>query len=509
MPESGKTKSAWTDVERPEYPELKESLRCDVLVVGAGISGLSCAYMLARAGKNVIVVDGARVCAGETQRTTAHISDLIDDSYQEVEGIYGEENMRLVKDSLTASIAKIEEIIASEKIDCDFSRLDAYLFLAPGCTFDPHKEREAGLKAGFEEIEFIEALPQVTHHPQALRYPSQAQFHVVKYLNGLCKALDKMGVKIFQNSRVEKVEPKAEVDGEKMPRATFKNKETIAAADIVIATNGPIIDFTIQTKQSAFRTFVIALKIEKGRLPRALYWDTKEPYHYARLAPIDSNDREELLVVGGEDHRVGEENDAEERFAKLINWTKQTFDIEGEVVYSWSGQVYEPTDILGFIGQDPELGKHVYVATGDSGMGITNGTVAGMLLTDLIMGKKNPWTEVYSPARQTIKALGNYISENAHNLSHYKDLVLAKTVAEADIPFGEGALIEQGGKKLAVYRDESGGLTKVSPYCTHLQGVVCWNSCESSWDCPVHGSRFTATGEVIYGPADGDLEPRS
>ena len=505
MPESGKTKSAWTDVERPTFPKLEKSISTEVCIVGAGIAGLSCAYMLALEGKKVVVVDAGRVICGETQRTTAHISDVVDDSYQEVERIYGQEKMRLVKESLTSSIKKIESIISTESIDCDYSRLDAFLWLDPKLQEKNanflQKEKQASTAAGFENIEFIESLSTISGSPPALRFPDQAQFHVVKYLNALCAALTRMDVQIFQDTRVEKVDPKTG------PQLTLNNNTTITAKDVIIASNGPIIDFAIQTKQASYRSFVIALKVPKGAVPDGLYWDTEEPYHYVRKQKLDTSDTKELLIAGGEDHRVGENNDAEQRFTNLIDWTRKMFNVTGEIAYKWSGQVYEPTDALGFIGEDPELGKHIYVVTGDSGMGITNGTIAGMLLTDLIMGRENPWTEIYSPARQTIKALGTYIGENAHSLSHYKDLVLAKTVKENEIAADDGGIIEQNGKKVAAYRNPEGHLTLVSPLCTHLGGLVCWNSCESSWDCPVHGSRFTAEGEVIYGPADGDLKP--
>ena len=289
----------------------------------------------------------------------------------------------------------------------------------------------------------------------------------------------------------------------------MKNKSTVTSKDIIVATNGPIIDFSIQTKQAAYRTFAIAMQVKKDAIPDALYWDTEEPYHYVRKQPLADNEGEELLIVGGEDHRVGEYNDADERFARLEKWTEETFGVEGTVLYRWSGQVYEPTDALGFIGRDPELGDHIYVATGDSGMGITNGTIAGMLLTDLILGRENVWAKLDSPARQTIKAMGNYIGENIHSLSHYKDIVWSKTVDESTIAANEGGIIEREHKKLAAYRESPNELKTLSPYCTHLGGLVCWNSCESSWDCPVHGSRFTGTGEVIYGPADGDLKAQS
>lgn len=505
-PESGKTKTIWLETERPEYPALDKNLECDVLVIGAGVTGLTCAYLLAKENKKVVVVESGRLMSGETQRTTAHLSDQIDDSYVEILRIYGEEKAKLIRESFTASINKIEEIVGAENIDCDFSRLDAYLFKADTTPNDYlEKELEAGLKAGLFNVAMIESLETIKGLPPALKYTNQAQIHVIKYLNGLCKTLDKLGVQIFQESRVEKVDNKGE--HKERPQAVLKNKKIISAKDIIVATNGPIIDFSIQTKQVAYRTFAIGIRIAKGLVPPALYWDTEEMYHYVRLQPLENSDDDELLIVGGEDHRVGEANDAEDRFARLQKWAEEKFQIKGPVVYKWSGQVYEPTDALGFIGEDPELGKHIYVATGDSGMGINNGTIAGILLTDLICYRENPWAEVYSPARQTLKALGNYIGENIHSLSHYKENVLpGGTIKEEEIPFGEGGIIDVGGKKAAAYRHQSGELTKVSAYCTHMGGVVCWNSCESSWDCPVHGSRFEGTGEVIYGPADGNLE---
>ena len=500
LPESGKTHTPWLNTKRLEFAKLEQDAQCEVLVIGAGVTGLMCAYKLAKEGKKIIVVDSGRMCSGETQRTTAHLCDQIDDTYTEIDRVFGADDSKLIRESLTASIDLIEQIVADEKIDCDFERVPGYLFLSENAhDFDLQKEKDLGLKAGLRAVENITILDCVTGGPAALKYPDQAQIHSVKFLNGLCTALKKIGVEIFQESRVVKVDKKG-------PQATLKNDVKISATDIIIATNGPIIDFSIQTKQVAYRSYVVGIRVIKDAIPRALFWDTEDPYHYARLHSIDETEEEELFIVGGEDHRVGEKDDAEDRFEKLVNWAKEKFGANGLVEYKWSGQVYEPTDMLGFIGQDPELGKHIYVATGDSGMGITNGAVASMLLTDLIMHRENAWQKIYSLSRQTLKALPDYIVESTHSVAHYAELLVpGKKIDADDIKNDSGRLVEEGGKKVAAYRDKDGALSKVSPYCTHLKGVVCWNSCESSWDCPVHGSRFMGTGEVIYGPADGDL----
>lgn len=508
LPESGTTRTPWLEVKRPDYPILDRSLECDVLVIGAGIAGLTCAYLLAKEGKAVVVLDSGRIISGETQRTTAHLSDQMDDFYIETEKIFGVANSRVIRESLTASIDKIEEIVKAENIDCDFERVPAYLFAARDTPADLLKnEREAGLRAGIRQIDYLAECDAIPSRPQALRYHRQAQIHVVKYLKGICKALHKMDVQIFQGSGVTRVDNKGQ--HKDRPQGILYNDQTVTAGSIIVATNGPIIDFAIQTRQIAYRTFAIALKVPPDSIQKALYWDTHEPYHYVRLQRIDDDPANELLIVGGENHRVGEFDDAPKRFAALKEWAIDTFNLSPEVIcnYEWSGQVYEPTDLLGFIGLDPDMGSNVYVATGDSGMGINNGTIAGILLTDLIMGRDNPWTNIYSPGRIKPAALTDYVIENARSLSHYAANILpSKIKAQSQIPNGHGAILDEGVHKLAAYKDDGGNVSRMSAYCTHLNGVVCWNSCEKSWDCPVHGSRFTAEGQRIYGPADGDLK---
>jgi nitrite reductase/ring-hydroxylating ferredoxin subunit len=236
---------------------------------------------------------------------------------------------------------------------------------------------------------------------------------------------------------------------------------------------------------------------------RGLYWDTGDPYHYVRLQRENGYD---VLIVGGEDHKTGQENDGNERFARLEQWTRARFPAALEVEYRWSGQVMEPVDGLAFIGRNPLDEDNVYIATGDSGQGMTHGTIAGMLLSDLIQGRKNRWEDLYSPSRIRLKSLPEYASENINVAGQYADYVTAGDIkSESELRPGEGAIMRDGVSKVAVRRDENGNVQKLSAVCPHLGCIVAWNSTEQTWDCPCHGSRFSASGRVYQGPANSDL----
>jgi len=236
---------------------------------------------------------------------------------------------------------------------------------------------------------------------------------------------------------------------------------------------------------------------------RALYWDTGDPYHYVRLQRENGHD---VLIVGGEDHKTGQANDGQERFARLEQWTRQRFPQSLEVQYRWSGQVMEPVDGIAFIGRNPLDDDNVYIATGDSGQGMTHGTIAGMLLSDLIQGRKNKWEDLYSPSRIRLKSLPEYASENINVAGQYADYVTAGDIkSESELRPGEGAVMRDGVSKIAVRRDENGNIHKLSAVCPHLGCIVAWNSTEDTWDCPCHGSRFSAEGRVYQGPANDDL----
>jgi len=251
---------------------------------------------------------------------------------------------------------------------------------------------------------------------------------------------------------------------------------------------------------------VIAARIPRGTLTHALYWDTLDPYHYIRLQEVDplldTRRTEELLIVGGEDHKTGQADDAEERFKRLEEWTRQRFPSIGNIEFRWSGQILEPVDYMAFIGRNPGTDQHIFIATGDSGNGITHGTIAGILLTDLILGRPNPWSKLYDPSRVTLRATPSFLRENVNVAGQYTDWVSGGDVDSYDnIAPGAGAVVRRGMKKIAVYRDDQGSIHELSAVCTHLYCIVAWNSIERTWDCPCHGSRFDPYGRVVNGPA--------
>lgn len=497
------TVSAWqiTDNKSLPYPRLNKNIQVDVCVVGAGISGLTTAFLLQKVGKSVAVVDAWGLGSGETGRTTAHLTAVLDDRFYNLEKIYGEENARLAAGSHRAAIDLIESIVEENNITCDFERLDGYLVaLTPEQEKNLEKETEACKRAGFQNLESLLTVPLsgIKAGP-ALRFPDQATFHIAKYMQGLAKLFLEQGGQIFTNSRVVEVK-----DGKTVSIKT-EGEYRIEAQAAVVATNTPINDWVqMHTKQAAYRTYVVAFKIPKDSYSPFLLWDMPNPYHYARIV---RGPNEDLLVVGGEDHKTGQANDAEKRYERLEEWSRSHFEILGPVAYRWSGQVMEPVDYLAFIGRNPRS-ENIYIVTGDSGNGMTHGTLAGILITDLIQGRTNPWGKIYDPSRKTIQTAPSFIKENANVVAcMVSDWVAPSEVHKtADIPVNEGAIMRKGASKVAVFKDEEGALHECSAVCTHLGCIVQWNSGEKSWDCPCHGSRFDTDGNILNGPAIKSLE---
>jgi glycine/D-amino acid oxidase-like deaminating enzyme/nitrite reductase/ring-hydroxylating ferredoxin subunit len=506
---SGTSLSYWLDsVEPLIYSPLNEDVKTDVLIIGAGISGLSVAYILSKAGHNVTVIEDGFVGSGETGRTTAHIVNALDDRFSEIEKRLGEKDAVYAAASHSSAIDFIENVIKQENIPCGFMRLDGYLFLHPSDKLKTlEDELEVTNRIGLK-TELIDDIPGIQNvDGPALHFPRQAQFHPMKYLKGLGEAITKYGGRIYTETHANEIK-------ENLVKA---NGYTIEAKNIVVATNSPVNDLvTMHTKQHPYRTYVIGALVPKGSLPYALWWDTgdmqsrwvTDPYHYVRLQPYD--DSFDLIIGGGEDHKTGQadkENIPEEdRFDNLIAWMNKRFPMMGEVVYKWSGQVLEPIDSLAFIGRNPG-DEHIYICTGDSGNGMTHGTIGGMLISDLIQGVPNAWEKIYSPSRITLKAAGDFLKEAGNMAAQYLDYLSPGDIKSTDnLAPMQGAIVNVGVKKVAVYKDEKETLHAYSAICPHLGCVVQWNAAERSFDCPCHGSRFTCEGKVVNGPAQSDLK---
>lgn len=505
--DSGQNLSIWMETaEVPAPSPLTENSDIDVCVIGAGIAGMTTAYLLVREGKSVVVLDDGRIGGGMTERTTAHLTNVLDDRFFELERLHGEKGARLAAHSHSAAIDLIESITTTEKIDCDFERLDGYLFVPPGeSTEILDRELAATHRAGLQ-AERVERAPLGDFDTGlCLRFPNQAQFHPMKYLAGLAVAIERDGGRIFTGTHVE------EIKGGSPARIKTSEGHLVTAGAVVVATNTPVNDLlAVHTKQAPYMTYVIGARVPRGSVTRALYWDTPDPYHYVRLHSVNDSQAggHDILIVGGEDHKTGQEDDAEDRYGRLEAWTRERFPMAGQIEYRWSGQVMEPVDGLAFIGRNPLDADNVYIATGDSGNGMTHGSIAGLLLTDLILGRDNEWTTLYDPTRKTLLAAYDFAKENLNVVAQFADWVTGGDVdSPQEVTPGEGAVIRRGLTKVAVYRDEQGTLYECSAVCTHLGCIVAWNGDEKTWDCPCHGSRYDAFGKVISGPAISDLTP--
>jgi glycine/D-amino acid oxidase-like deaminating enzyme/nitrite reductase/ring-hydroxylating ferredoxin subunit len=506
-PTSGTTTSVWmATADTPVEKVLGEDTSANVCIIGAGIAGMTTAYLLAREGKAVIVLDDGPIGGGMTARTTAHLTNALDDRFYELERLFGEEGSRLAAESHTAAIDRVAAIIRQEKIDCEFERVDGYLFIPPNGRIKViEDELPAAHRAGLTGVRRLERAPVESFDTgPCLHFPQQGQFHPLKYLTGLARAIERDGGRIFTGTHADKIKGGSEA------YVTTTGGYKVAADAIVVATNSPVNDLVaIHTKQAPYTTYVIGARIPKGSVPPILLWDAPadlwDPYHYLRIERADDHD---VLIVGGEDHKTGQQHDGSQRWGKLEQWTRNRFPMAEEIEFRWSGQVMEPVDGLAFIGRNPLDDDNVFIATGDSGMGMTHGTIAGMLLTDLIVGRENPWTELYDPSRKTVGAVKDFAEENINVAAQYTDVLTGGDVDSVDeIAKGEGAVLRSGLSKIAVYRDEDGMIHRMSAACVHLGCIVTWNAAEKTWDCPCHGSRYDANGAVINGPANSDLPP--
>jgi glycine/D-amino acid oxidase-like deaminating enzyme/nitrite reductase/ring-hydroxylating ferredoxin subunit len=508
-----RSRSLWQTSTSLTTTPLQKHARADVCVIGAGIAGLTTAYQLAREGRSVIVIDAVAIGGGETSATTAHLSNEIDDTYEEILRLHGPDGARLACDSHRAAIDRIEAICRLEHFACGFERVDGYLFLGKGSKEKELDNELEAARAANVEVEKLPTAPvQGFSSGPCLRFRNQGQFHPIKYLEGLANAFKGAGGQIYTGTKATAVE------GGKGAVVRTADQIAIEASAVVIATNSPFNDLmTIHTKQAPYHTYAIGLRVAPGAITHALYWDTEDPYHYVRLQHTtnrelggDNDQPVDILIAGGEDHKAGQAKDADERFERLATWTRGRFPSAGEEAFRWSGQVMETVDGLGFIGRNPLDADNVFIATGDSGMGMTHGTIAGILITDLIQGRSNPWTELYDPSRVRTGAVVEWVKENLNVALQYASWLTPGEVSSIDqIAPNTGAVIVDHGRKVAVFKDEGGEVHKRSAVCPHLGCIVAWNPAASSWDCPCHGSRFDKFGAVFNGPSPKDLEPVS
>ncbi|WP_413558370.1 FAD-dependent oxidoreductase [Bdellovibrio sp. HCB209] len=500
-----KTQSLWQKhFILPEFPKLTEPIQTDICVVGGGVAGMLVAYELVKQGREVVVLERGPLHKNETGFTTAHLSDAIDDGFAHIKSIHGIDKLRLFYQSHKMAIDIIEKIVRDEGIECDFQRVDGFLFLSSDKSAEYlAQEYETALEAGAEDIKLATDFPEAFFNMgTAIRFSNQAQLHPLKFIQGLTQAVLRGGGKIYTHSNVEDVH-----EGDEVFVTVGGNR--VSCNSIVLATNGPTTTNSLYLKQAAYRTYSVAVKIRKDSVKPALYWDTSDSYHYLRVAS-SSDPNSDVLIIGGEDHRVGEGH-PEKALENLLSWIQTRLSLpHPEVEAFWSGQLLEPVDGLAFIGRSPGK-KNIYIITGDSGHGFTHSAIASKLINNLIQGEHSELAKLYDPHRFAIKALKDYASENLNTVQQYADWIMPHE-SITHLANDEGCVVNHGLQRIAVYKDNEGHLHKMSAVCPHMGGIVKWNSLEKTWDCPCHGSRFNCFGGSLHSPTTLDLrslEPKN
>jgi glycine/D-amino acid oxidase-like deaminating enzyme/nitrite reductase/ring-hydroxylating ferredoxin subunit len=472
-----------------------------LVVVGSGIAGLSSAYEAARFGANVIVIDRGDITGGMTARTTAHLVTEIDDRYFNLIDAVGLDDAKLYHESQVAAVTRIQTICEEEGIEADFARVPGYLVAANSShQSELVREFDACLKLDVD-VEWSDYAPiSLPDGTTALKFGRQGRFHPLKYCAGLALAIQKHGGRLFSHTAYV-----GHDEGDDDVTVTTESGPKIRAGTGLFATNVPVNDrLKVHTKQVPMRTYVMAGRVPSGSIDDALIWDTLTPYHYVRLQP--AGDGQDWLIVGGEDHRTGTANDMPERFIRIEEWTRERFPGFTRFEYRWSGQVMEPVDFLPYSGRDGS--ERIYMHSGDSGMGMTNGVAGALNFIALYRNDKAHFAELFDPDRKPTAGLtlGEYVKGQGPVVANLGEYLGAGEVGSVDeIKPGEGAIVRSGVSKHAVYRAEDGSITERSAACTHVGCIVHWNSFEKCWDCPCHGSQFLPDGTVINGPAISPL----
>ncbi|WP_416670549.1 FAD-dependent oxidoreductase [Egbenema bharatensis] len=500
---SGKPVSYWIDsTSTDNFPSLIQatfdSVSVDVAIVGAGIAGVTTAFLLKRAGKTVALLEANEIATGVSGHTTAKVTSLHQLVYANLIKEAGEQKAKLYAQSNQAAVEQVAALVQEEQIACDFSRQNAYTFAETEENLGQIKDEvEAAMQLGLP-ASYVSEVSLPFPIAGAIRFTNQAQFHPRKYLAHLAKKIYGDGSYVFENTRVTQVE-----EGD--PCQIITNQGVVHAKDVVVTTNVPILDQGLFfAKAYPKRSYIIGAEISPEQAPEGMLIGTGEGYRSIRTTPYNGK---LLLLIGGEGHKVGSRSDTETCYQNLENYARSRFGVQS-IDYRWSTQDMVSFDQLPYIGKLTPFNDHIYVATGFSLWGMSNGTMSGMLLSDLLLGIENPWANLYDSTRATPFVKPTSLKENMDVGIHWVGDRLKGLQDNSfdEVAPGEGKLLTLGTNKVAAYRDESGTVHAVSATCTHLGCIVNWNSAEKSWDCPCHGGRFSCDGEVLHGPPVKGLE---
>lgn len=482
-----------------EYPALSEDTKADVLIVGGGIAGITCGYLLDKAGLSVAILEADRVAHGTTGHTTAKITSQHGLIYNKLTGQLGEELARQYADANETAIREIKALTESLKIDCNFETQQAFTFTENDEYIqDLHDETEAAQKLGIK-AGFVESIPFPFTIKGAVRFDGQAQFHPLKYTLSLAKTLTDSGGKIFERTRA------VEIDFDDGYTVVTQQGKKIRAGILIIASHYPFYNKhgAYFTRIYQVRSYVTAIKAAQP-YPGGMYINAERP---ARSLRSQKTEDGELILVGGAHHKAGQCDDTLEKYGDLFDYANSYFTIS-DIPYRWSTQDCMTLDNIPYVGNFTDDTPNLYIATGFGKWGMTNSMASGILLRDLIVKGDSPWKDVYNPSRETKAA--SAISFVTENLNVAKNLIggkLEQLEKEEDIELavGEGKVVELSGKRAGAYRHDDGLVYIVNTTCTHMGCELNWNTAERTWDCPCHGSRFSYEGKIIEGPAVHEL----
>jgi glycine/D-amino acid oxidase-like deaminating enzyme/nitrite reductase/ring-hydroxylating ferredoxin subunit len=495
----GKPVSLWlATTPRTDYPRLPDNIYVDVAILGGGITGISTAFLLKQEGLSVAVIEAGRIVESVTGNTTAKITSLHNLIYDHLIRQFGEEKARLFGEAQETAKERIATLVREHEIDCDFRRTSAYTYTLLDEELEEIKrETEAATRLGLPA-----SLVTDTELPfeirGAVRFDNQAQFHPRKYLLALAEKIPGDGSYIFEETRAFDIE-----DDE--PCTIQTSRGELRAQAVVVSTHFPYNDPNIYfAAMSPKRSYVLGCRLN-GRVPEGMYISAGSPHHSIRNNPYEGG---EILMIGGENHKTGQGGETSEHYRRLEEWARTHFDIQS-IEFRWSTQDNNTLDKVPYIGKLSTGSKHLYVATGFGGWGMTNSHVAAILLTDMIQGRENPWAEVFDPSRfKPVTSAVDFVKENLNVVKEFMadrintpEIDDLKAIAE-----GSGSVVKWKGERVAIHKAEGGAIYACSPVCTHMGCIVHWNDAERSWDCPCHGSRFNYDGKVIQGPANEDLE---
>lgn len=470
----------------------------DVAIAGGGITGITTALLLQKAGKKCIVFEAENLCFGTTGGTTAHLNTLLDNPYTMIKKNFGEEGAKLVAQAAREAIALVKSNIEEYNVDCEFEDASAYLFAQTDKQVNELQDIHDACRLVKVNATYTDSMPVNIEFKKAMIVPEQAKFHPVKYVQALAKAFEEAGGVIMQHCMVQGLENNELVDIA-TTKGNFKSGYFIYATHIPPGIN------LLHLRCSPYRSYAISLTLKNNKYPADLFYDMYDPYHYIRSQQIDDTT---YLIVGAEDHKTGMVENTDECFANLEKYINKYFDVE-KIINRWSSQYFEPADALPYIGQLPGQKENILVATGYGGNGMTYSHVAAITLKSIIQKKENPYIQLFNPGRiKPVAGFVSFISHNADVVKEFAGKLLPKQKLEdlADIQAGKGKVVKYEGQTVALYKDEKEELFAVNPSCTHMKCNVAWNEAERSWDCPCHGSRFDINGEVLTGPAVVNLE---